>query len=220
VTEAPVSVVIPAYNAETFVERAISTVLAQTVRPAEIIVVDDGSTDATAAAASRLVPAVRLVRSPHAGAGAARNVGLAHATRPLVALLDVDDTWAPTKLERQLALLRGDVAVVFCHARNVVAGDASERPAMAAPIPSALLARREVFAAVGPFDERLATAEWPDWYLRMTEAEVLTAVVAEVLVERHVHGENLGIRRRDHAGVYARVLKASLDRRRAAADVP
>ncbi len=88
---------------------------------------------------------------------------------------------------------------------------------MAAPLPSALLARREVFDAVGPFDETLAIAEWPDWYLRMTEAGHSVAFVDEVLVDRRVHGANLGIRKRDEIGTYRRVLKASLDRRRAAA---
>jgi hypothetical protein len=87
---------------------------------------------------------------------------------------------------------------------------------MPAPLPSALLARREVFTSVGPFDETLVTAEWPDWYLRMTEAGHRVAFVDDVLVERRVHGQNLGIRMREEVGVYARVLKASLDRRRAA----
>ncbi len=74
---ARVSVVIPAFNAEAFIIDAIETALDQTSRPAEIIVVDDGSTDGTASLVAALAAPVRLVRSHHAGAGAARNLGLA-----------------------------------------------------------------------------------------------------------------------------------------------
>ncbi len=134
----------------------------------------------------------------------------------MIALLDADDTWAPTKLERQIEAMDEATDVVFCSARNVVDGESTPRAPMRAPLPSALLARREVFRAVGPFDETLSIAEWPDWYLRMTEAGHRVAFVDEALVSRRLHGQNLGIRKREEVGAYARVLKAALDRRRAA----
>lgn len=96
-----VSVIIPAWNAERHIARAIRSVLAQT-RPAdEIVVVDDGSTDGTAAAVRTFGDAVRLIEQPNGGASVARNTGLAAATGEWIAFLDADDEWMPEKLHLQ-----------------------------------------------------------------------------------------------------------------------
>ena len=100
-----VSVVIPAYNAADHIARALDSVLAQTHRPDEIIVVDDGSTDNTAAVVKRYGPAVRYIRQENAGASAARNTAIKAAASDWIAFLDCDDEWLPEKLELQLALL-------------------------------------------------------------------------------------------------------------------
>lgn len=101
-----ISVVIPAYNREATVETAIRSVLWQTVPPHELIVVDDGSTDATAARVGAVAdPRVRLVRQPNGGISAARNRGIAEASGDWVAFQDSDDEWLPRKLELQLAAL-------------------------------------------------------------------------------------------------------------------
>jgi teichuronic acid biosynthesis glycosyltransferase TuaG len=99
-----VSVIIPAYNAEPFLARAIRSVEAQTFRDFELIVVDDGSGDGTARVA-RSFPGVQCVRRPHLGAAAARNYGLGEAHGELVAFLDADDEWLPEKLARQLEFM-------------------------------------------------------------------------------------------------------------------
>jgi teichuronic acid biosynthesis glycosyltransferase TuaG len=99
-----VSVIIPAYNAETFLARAIRSVEAQTFRDFEIVVVDDGSTDGTAAALHAF-SGVRFIRQPHLGAAAARNRALEEGTGELVAFLDADDEWLPEKLARQLQFM-------------------------------------------------------------------------------------------------------------------
>jgi len=109
----PVSVVVPAYNAARFIDEALASVHAQTRRPAEIIVVDDGSTDDTAARA-RANGAV-VVSQRNQGLSGARNTGIRHASQPWVALLDADDLWEPRKLELQwaAATLCPDAGVVF-----------------------------------------------------------------------------------------------------------
>ena len=102
---APVSVVIPAYNAARFLPDALDSVGAQTLPPAEVLVIDDGSTDATGALAQSHPVGARLIRQANAGSAAARNRGLHAATARYVAFLDADDVWEPDKLARQLAAL-------------------------------------------------------------------------------------------------------------------
>lgn len=100
-----VSVIIPAFNAETFLARAIRSVEAQTFRDFELLVIDDGSTDGTAEVA-RGFESVRYMGQAHLGAAVARNRGLEEAGGELVAFLDADDEWLPEKLDRQLAFMR------------------------------------------------------------------------------------------------------------------
>jgi glycosyltransferase involved in cell wall biosynthesis len=100
-TALPISVVIPAYNSESFIAAAIASVQAQTRHPAEIVVIDDGSTDATAARA--IAAGARVVVQANQGPSAARNTGIREARQPWIAFLDADDAWTPDKLERQWA---------------------------------------------------------------------------------------------------------------------
>jgi glycosyltransferase involved in cell wall biosynthesis len=111
-----VSVIIPCYNAGVFLHAAIASVLAQTHPAAEIIVVDDGSSDASVGIAESFGPPVRVIRQRNRGDCAARNRGLDAATGEVVAFLDADDLWRPSKLERQLAYLdtHPDVEGVTC----------------------------------------------------------------------------------------------------------
>lgn len=99
-----VSVIIPAYNAGRFIGETLASVLAQTYREREIIVVDDGSTDDTAERVRAYGPAVRCIRIDNAGPGAARNAGLRAAAGAHIAFLDADDLWRPDKLAIQVAV--------------------------------------------------------------------------------------------------------------------
>jgi glycosyltransferase involved in cell wall biosynthesis len=104
-----VAVVIPAFNAERWIDETLRSVRAQTHRALEIVVVDDGSTDGTCGIVERhaaLDGRIRLIRQANAGVAAARNRGVAETCADLIAPVDADDLWAPTKIERQLARLR------------------------------------------------------------------------------------------------------------------
>ena len=103
-----VSVIIPTYNRRAMLLEAIDSVLAQSVDSFELIVIDDGSTDGTAEQLTRLAETIRIERIEHSGPAAARNRGVAMARAPLIAFLDSDDLWSPTKLERQLAFMRAN----------------------------------------------------------------------------------------------------------------
>lgn len=115
-----VSVVIPVYNGLATLDETLRSVRSQTYRDLEIIVVDDGSTDASVALAeghAREDSRIRILRQANAGVAAARNLGWQSAKSDLIAFVDADDLWAPTKIERQVQTLRAagdDVALVYC----------------------------------------------------------------------------------------------------------
>ncbi|MGL6097742.1 MAG: glycosyltransferase family 2 protein, partial [Fimbriiglobus sp.] len=109
-----VSVVIPCYNGAEFLPETLRSVLAQTVPVHEILVIDDGSTDDSAAVAEGFGPPVRVIRQPNQGESVARNRGIDEATGEWVAFLDADDLWEPTKTERQLAVLATSNAKAVC----------------------------------------------------------------------------------------------------------
>jgi glycosyltransferase involved in cell wall biosynthesis len=219
-----VSVMIGVYNAERYLGEAIDSVLAQTHRPLELIVVDDGSDDGSADVARSYGDAVRYAYQENAGNGAARNHAVSLASGELFAFLDADDRFVPDKLERQLAMLD----VVFGHVREFVSPELTVeerervRPPAPAPqpwtAPNLMLVKRKAFERVGPFSETLKVGVTVDWYARATEAGLRSTMLPEVLLERRLHLTNNGLRERDSRQQYVHVLKAALDRRRAQAD--
>lgn len=116
-TPGSVSVVIPCYNGSRYLGETIESALAQTHRPLEILVIDDGSTDDSAAIAERFGEPVNVTRQPNSGESVARNRGIEMARGEWIAFLDADDLWAPTKLERQLAEARPDAVAVVTNLR-------------------------------------------------------------------------------------------------------
>jgi glycosyltransferase involved in cell wall biosynthesis len=183
-----VSVVIPCFNAAPFIADALRSVFDQQVGGIEVIVVDDGSVDESVAIAESF-PAVRVLRQANRGPAAARNLGVAHASGPLVAFLDADDVWLPGKLAGQLALLESEpqAAVVygdfyfwrpqqgaeklFTHPPDI---DDAVRSGWLYPeilldslicIITAVV-RRDVFRQLGGFDEQLRTGEDYEFWIR------------------------------------------------------
>jgi len=220
-----ISVVIPAFNRESYLGEAIESVLAQGRPETELIVVDDGSTDGTASVASSH-PGVVCLRLPHRGPAAARNAGIAAARGELIAFLDSDDLWAPGKLAAQLEVLqqRRDVSLVFCLVEEFVSPElppASATQVRAAARPQAgytagaLLARRAAFDEAGRFDESLRVGEFVDWLARAHERQLRSEVVPLVLLHRRLHEGNLGRGDRRNRLDYVRVVKAHIERRRA-----
>lgn len=216
-----VSVVIPVFNAEPFLADAIDSILTQHYSPLEIVVVDDGSTDASAAVAARYP--VTLVRQATAGIGAARNAGVSAAAGILLAFLDADDLWLPGKLARQVDALQSDPSldIVLGHVEHFVSPGTTAAheapPAGPAYLAGAMLVRRDSFDRVGPFVTDLRVGEFVDWYARAKEAGLKTLVLPDLVLRRRLHDTNTGIRERDSRVDYARVLRAALDRRRTGA---
>jgi glycosyltransferase involved in cell wall biosynthesis len=124
--EPRISAIIPAFNRETTIARAIESVLAQTRRPVEILVIDDGSTDSTAAVVATYGEVVEYVFQPNAGAAVARNRGVERATTPWVAFLDSDDCWRDDHIERMTEAIRAtEGAAGFYFADTVMADGTS-----------------------------------------------------------------------------------------------
>jgi len=189
-----VSIVIPTYNRAEEVPNAIDSVLAQTYRPIEVIVVDDGSTDDTRAVLAAYGDAIRVIRQANAGCSAARNEGIRIGNGELIGFLDSDDTWRPRKLQIQVRLLRAAGPSVLCCLGNSVEHypDGKSvadfdfwrfRPRRAEGIldnptliflsrfllfnPTALI-RRRAFAVAGMYDETLQVMEDHDLALRLS----------------------------------------------------
>ena len=116
-----VSVVIPLYNARDVICETIESVLAQTWKDYEIVVIDDGSTDGSDQIVRGVGSGLRYVRQENAGVAAARNRGIAESKGPYIALLDHDDLWHPTKLEKQVGLLgqRPEVGMVITDVAHI-----------------------------------------------------------------------------------------------------
>jgi glycosyltransferase involved in cell wall biosynthesis len=181
----------PAYNAAPYIEAALDSALHQTVADLEIVVVDDGSIDDTAARAERFVvrdSRVRVIRQANRGASAARNSAIRAARGRYFALLDSDDVWHPDFLQAQVAILesRSDIAIVTTNAVHL-GGPRDGQPVHPCPDPrpaptrASIIAdetavfimcvfRREVYDTIGGFDESKATNEDYDYWIRATHA--------------------------------------------------
>jgi glycosyltransferase involved in cell wall biosynthesis len=178
-----ISVIIPNYNYGRYLAQAIDSVLEQTYPHVEVIVVDDGSTDDSLNVLQSYGERIRWTQQRNQGVSAARNRGIAESRGTLVAFLDADDVWLPTKLARQAALFNNPaVGLVYCGLQyissegeplgvdlsgrrgRVLKEMALLRGAAVLAGGSSALVRRECFDRVGLFDTQLSTsADWDMW---------------------------------------------------------
>jgi glycosyltransferase involved in cell wall biosynthesis len=215
-----ISVIIPCYNGAAFVADAIRSVLAQQLVAREIIVVDDGSTDGSAAEVEEFGKAVRLLRGPHRGIAAARNHGLAAAEGELIAWLDADDLWEPQALRVLAEALAADrsLAGVYGMVEQFSTDDVAERRQVpsdrtAARRAGTMLLRRSACALVGGFDEELTLGEMIDWISRAEGVGLRLAPVERLVLRRRIHDGNTTILRRSAQTDYLRLLHSGLRRK-------
>jgi glycosyltransferase involved in cell wall biosynthesis len=223
VTHELVSVVIPANTDTPYLPEAINSVLGQTHANIELLVVDDGLTDQIRSLVEPFGHAVRYVIHEDSTVGAARNEGVHQAEGDLIAFLDADDLWEPTKLEMQLEALAVDetLEIIFTSLSEFVSPVLERSEGMRAPLdrvaaPSvpSLLTRRASFDRVGSFVETPAPEEWIDWWARALEAGVRWKVLDQVLVKRRLHPGSRTARDLEYGEAYLRVLRRSIARRR------
>ncbi len=218
---APVSAIVPLFNGRQFIREAIDSILAQDLKPREIIVVDDGSTDGGGCLLSNYSE-IRLVRQPNGGEAAARNRGIQESTQPMIAFLDQDDLWLTRKLTLQVCALEADPSVdlVFGQHQIFVEDGAGWfrqdllGKILTAELPGSLLIRRTVFERIGRYREDMRRGSDVDWICRAQDAGIKSQLVEEVLLLRRMHQANSSIDEALFTSGLLRVARASVRRKR------
>jgi glycosyltransferase involved in cell wall biosynthesis len=219
-----VSVIVPVYNGEAFLREAIQSIRGQDWGTAEIIVVDDGSTDRTAEIVTGLGDTVRYVQQTNLGAAAARNRGIRMATGSVIAFLDADDLWLEHTLSLQLKMLRADPSLQMVRGHTQRIRRAAGRPDKscwenfgdawpALSLGSAVM-RKPVFDSVGYLDESLAFNEDVDWFLRARETGIATMLHGNLVQLYRRHEHNLTNNRTLNKTSFLRTLKNTIERKR------
>ncbi len=215
-----VSVIVVVRNGERALAGALDSIAAQTHQPDQVLVVDGQSTDRTAEIAQ--ARDVDYVLQSDLGLASARNLGVHRCVGELIAFLDHDDRWMPTKLERQLDAMAADprLAYVTTLLRRHRGGDAHDSFAQLdgdvvdGSTPSTLLARRSAFDLVGPFDNSLRIGCDADWFARARDLALPTMMLDEVLIEKHLHAANLSTDGGTNQREMLEVIRRSLSRKR------
>lgn len=219
-----VSVVIPVYNGARFLRAGLESVFAQTYRPMEVIVVDDGSVDDSGVIAQSF-PEVHYIYQANQGVAAARNKGVESARGEFFAFLDQDDLWTPEKLKLQInhLLSHPDVGYTLTHQQFFLDPGATLPPWFRKELLSSvhtgwvlgtLVVRRKVFEQVGNFATGYSAANDSDWFFRAKSAEIPMAVVPELLLLKRIHETNDSARAKEILSELLKVVKGSLDRQR------
>ena len=205
-----VSVVIPVYNAMTYLPETVESVLRQTFTDFEVLIIDDGSSDHVVQWASQLVdPRVKLISQQNQGVSVARNTGIAQAQGEYIAFLDADDLWDATKLEKQVRCLENNLAIGLVHTWMAVI-DQQGKPTGRVMISNAegevwkqlveqntlacssVMVRRCCFETVGVFAPRnecpVDVEDWEMW-IRIASRYPF-AVVKEPLMHYRQHPNN------------------------------
>ncbi len=212
--QARVSVLVPVWNNAIYLGAALESALTQTRKPYEVIVVDDGSEDDSAAVAQAY--GVLCHREPHRGVAAARNVAWAHASGDFIAWLDSDDVWLPNKLEVQAAYMEAhpDVAFTFTHQR-LRFEPGVERPywvtdaMMGGDAPAfgtcSMMVRNDMRELLGEFDPERLVGEDLAWSTRAHAKGIKFVILPDTLLERRVHANNIStteaLKKRDVLGI-------------------
>ena len=220
-----VSVIIPVYNGERYLAETIESVLAQTYRSLEVIVVDDGSTDKSARIVRSFGSLIRYYYQQNLGTAAALNRGVSLACGNYFTFLDADDLWLEDRIRLQLVAFNAhpNVDIVSGHVKQFLSPELDENmkknirfsteliPGQVIP---AMLIKRKVFFRVGLFETEWEVGTGMSWYLRAMETGLRVMILPDLVLLRRIHESNKGITKRHFITQRAQILKASLDRRR------
>ena len=220
-----ISAIITVFNGEKYIIEALQSIIHQDYPNMEIIFVDDGSTDNTAALVQNSYPFIKYFHQTHSGIAKGKNTGVKNATGDYFSFLDADDFWVKQKTAKQLEMLLENPAMdmVFGYVKQFYSPELTEEIRSKYVCPEnagsgfhsgTMLIRRESFFKVGLFDEKWQKGIFNDWYFRAMEAGLKYYMFDDVLMMRRIHENNHGIVNRDKSHDYVRMLKASIDRKR------
>jgi len=233
-----VSVVIPTFNRWPLVAEAVNSVLAQSHRDCEVIVVDDGSTDATASQLAKLASRLKLFVTERRGVSAARNFGVSQSRGHYIAFLDSDDLWLRRKLERQTRFMEEHPEFHICQTDEIwirkgvrvnpraihqkTSGDIFKRSLELCLVsPSAVMMTRALFDRTGGFDEAFPVCEDYDLWLRISAQHQVALVPDRLTIKRGGHADQLSrsVWGMDRYRILAlqKLLRSNLDRSQQAA---
>ena len=203
-----ISVIIPTFNRLDLLKRAIDSVLNQSIKPYDIIVVDDGSTDGTSEMIQHKYKSINLIQQKNSGVSAARNSGIKNAQGDWIALLDSDDEWKKNKLEEQVNNLTDNPKYEFCHTneiwiRNGIRVNQKKRHKKYGGFifdkcldicrisPSSVLFNKNILNHVGWFDDKLPVCEDYDLWLRITADYEILFIDKPLIVKYGGHNDQL-----------------------------
>ncbi|HMQ05895.1 MAG TPA: glycosyltransferase family A protein [Saprospiraceae bacterium] len=227
--ESRISVIIPVYNAERYIEECIRSVVNQTFTPWEIIVIDDGSNDKSVEKVKSHNRQITIISQENRGAGSARNAGIRIAKGDFLAFLDADDVWLPDTLENQINRLIENTSLdmVFGAVEQFYSPDVypHEKPGihheMYPPrgfVPGAMLINRESFLRVGLFNESLVLGEFIDWFAKAREVGLRFTVSSHIVMRRRIHDKNTGILHKMNRKDYTSIIREKLLRNKGGKD--
>ncbi len=220
-----ISVIIPVYNREKYLVEAIESVLRQTWKNVELVVIDDGSTDNTADTALAFEGKINYYYQKNRGLGAARNAGIGHASGDLIAFLDSDDLWLPEKLEKQMDALKQNpkVTMAFTMIEQFISPELSQErrsqlqgdgKIVGGYLASSLLIWKEALKPACLFPTHIQIGEFIAWYAKAQDEGFTSLLVNEILVKRRIHNDNMGIQLKDQRREYLHVVKEIVERRK------
>lgn len=221
-----VSIIISAYNYESYLADAIKSSLDQDWEPLEVIVVDDGSTDNTLAVARRFGSQVRIVEGFHEGAAATRNRGIAAAHGAFFLHLDADDVLRPAAVRTLMGVFerekRCDIAAgnFACFASPELSIEVTSRFRVPSEpqrghLAGVAICRAGVFTTVGVLDEKYQPASDVEWWLRATAGDITIELIDSVVLNRRIHGNNSSLRASQaFRDVSLRLVREALQRKR------
>jgi glycosyltransferase involved in cell wall biosynthesis len=192
-----ISVILPVFNGERFVDDAFETIAAQSLKPDEIIVINDGSTDETEKKLEKYSDKIIYRKIENSGPGEARNIGIQLASGNIIAFLDVDDVWPEKKLETQLSRFEENAGlmIVMGLIQHMLLNQEKNcfekfrNPNLAVNLGASLF-KKEVFSIVGMFNPAIRIGEDLDWFMRARNMNTATYIDDEVGLFYRLHETN------------------------------